>query len=235
MSDKLTSGQKIEEKVTAFPGDNDIFYKFNIDFSCRENKSLKNVSIEQSFNEGMLLNDLNQGAVDFNEKKYERDDEFVKWAKDTPSKLVDYIVNKHHAYLNEELPKLSEYIIKIMKIHGRNHGELFTLHRLFNNLRTELEEHMVKEEEFLFPLIKKYENHKSPETKKQIEKCKIELEQRHTNTGDLLEELRKVTHLYLLPEDSCKTFASTYKNLKELEVDLFEHIYLENTILFPNI
>lgn len=150
-------------------------------------------------------------------------------------KLVDHIVNTHHTYLNEVLPKLSEYTFKIMKVHGRNHSELFQVHRLFNNLRIELEEHMVKEEELLFPLIKKYDEENSKETRKEVKKIIIELEKENTNAADILKEIREQTHQYSLPEDSCKTFAATYKNLQEIELDLLQHIHLENNMLFKNV
>jgi regulator of cell morphogenesis and NO signaling len=108
--------------------------------------------------------------------------------------LIDYIVNTHHAYLRKELPKLSEYTFKILKVHGKQYEELFRVHRPFNNLRTEMEEHFVNQEEFVFPLVKNYEKTKDFDIKYSI----INL-------------------------------------INELESDLFQHIHLENNILFINI
>ena len=53
--------------------------------------------------------------------------------------------------------------------------------------------------------------------------------------GDILKELRQVTDDYKIPSDVCETFISTYNKLQELESDLFQHIHLENNILFPKL
>lgn len=231
MDKKFSADHKIGEIVTVFPGAGDIFYNYNVDFCCGGNRPLKEAITEQKLDEEKLLRDLNGAYQEFDVQN----NEFVDWAKETPSKLADYTVNKHHAYLNEALPKLSEYTSKIMKVHGKNHEELFKVHRLFNNLRTELEGHLVKEEELVFPLIKQYEKDRSPETKNKLKILINELEQEHTGAGDILKELREITDHYALPEDACKTFELTYAKLKELEGDVFQHIHLENNILFPNL
>lgn len=62
-----------------------------------------------------------------------------------------------------------------------------------------------------------------------------ELEKEHIAAGDILKELEKVTSDYLIPDDVCGTFEMTYAKLKEMESDLFQHIHLENNILFPRL
>ena len=37
----------------------------------------------------------------------------------------------------------------------------------------------------------------------------------------------------LPPEGACNTFIAMYAKLKEFQDDLFQHIHLENNILFP--
>lgn len=231
MNTKFSSEHKIGDIVTIFPGASDIFYNYNVDFCCGGNRPLKEAIVAQNLDEQKLLNDLNQAYEAFDVKN----NEFVDWAKETPGKLADYTVNKHHAYLNEVLPMLGDYTLKILKVHGKNHGELYKVHKLFNNLRSELEQHLVKEENLVFPLIKEYEKDKSPETKKRMIEMIDELEAEHTAAGDILKELREVTDHYALPADACKTFEMTYQKLKELEGDLFQHIHLENNILFPTL
>ena len=61
------------------------------------------------------------------------------------------------------------------------------------------------------------------------------LEQEHEAAGSILKELRKVTNDYTLPEGACTTYTLTYLKLDELETDLFQHIHLENNILFPRL
>jgi len=92
----------------------------------------------------------------------------------------------------------------------------------------------VKEEEFLFPLIIQYEKEKDEKVRSAALKLIDQLEQEHTGAGDIVKELREITNHYNTPKDGCATFDLTYKKLLELEVDLFQHIHLENNILFNN-
>jgi len=230
MNYKFNVQDTIGQIVTVFPGASQIFYKYNIDFCCGGDRSLSTAINTQGLDEKKLIDELNtryQGFTDKNEK-------FTDWAKENPSKLIEYVVNTHHAYLNIELPKISDLVLKILNVHGKKHEELFKVHRLFNNLRTELEEHLVKEEEFLFPLILEYEKEKEEKVKNVALKFIDDLEQEHTGAGDILKELREITDHYNAPKDACATFEFTYKKLCELELDLFEHIHLENNILFNN-
>jgi regulator of cell morphogenesis and NO signaling len=228
MDKKFNKHDKIGDIVTQFPGASDIFYKNNIDFCCGGNRPLLDAIEEQKLDEEQLLAMLNDKYESFSEQN----NEFTDWAKQSPSLLIEYILNSHHAYLRESLPKLSDYTFKIMKVHGTNHEELFKVHKLFNHLRTELEGHLVKEEELVFPLIIKFEQTHDMSVRDKALKLISELEQEHTGAGDIIKELRELTDHYHTPKDACRTFEATYNQLKELESDLFQHIHLENNILF---
>ncbi|MDF2593681.1 MAG: iron-sulfur cluster repair di-iron protein [Clostridia bacterium] len=230
MSEMFSKNDKIGDIVTKFPGASDIFYKYRIDFCCGGNRPLSAAIEEQNVDEQEVLEAVNNKYTEFKEKN----SEFTDWAKESPSRLIDYIINKHHAYLREKLPQLGDYVLKIMKVHGQNHEELFKVHKLFNHLRTELEGHLVKEEELVFPLIKEYEKTKDEKVRDKALKLIKELEDEHTGAGDVIKELREVTDHYHIPADACRTFETAYNGLKEIETDLFQHIHLENNILFPN-
>ena len=148
------------------------------------------------------------------------------------SDMIDYIISKHHAFLKRNMPEVSELATTILRVHGANHNELFSVHKLFHTLKAELDQHMIKEEELLFPLIKEYENKPSKELLGKISKVMKETEDEHETAGGVLKELRKVTDQYKIPDDVCGTFRKTYEMLQEVEADLFQHIHLENNILF---
>lgn len=228
MINNFKASDKIGDIVTIFPGASNLFLEYRIDFCCGGNRPLTEAIKEQNLDENKILNLLNERYIEFQEKN----EKFTDWAKEKPSKLVDYIVDKHHAYLNEELPKLSELTLKILKVHGESHEELFKVHKLFNTLRIELEEHLVKEEDLLFPAIKKYEAEKTNDNREKMINLINELEQEHTGAGDIIKELREVTNHYIVPKGACRTYELTYKKLRELEEDTFQHIHLENNILF---
>lgn len=113
--------------------------------------------------------------------------------------------------------------------------ELTLLHRLFHHMKIELDQHLIAEEEELFPLLKQYAAHPTAELRERVLEGLKELETDHDVVGACLKEMRTVTSEYALPPEACKTYTLTFRKLAELESDLFEHIHLENNILFPRI
>jgi regulator of cell morphogenesis and NO signaling len=121
------------------------------------------------------------------------------------------------------LPQISELFGSVLKAHGRNHPELFKVHGLFGALRTDLEQHLIKEETTLFPALSEG-NHG-------VSDLAREIKDEHENAGKILKELRGITNNYTVPPDGCPTFKRLYRSLEEMESDLFLHIHLENNIL----
>jgi regulator of cell morphogenesis and NO signaling len=231
MNKLFKSSEKIGEIVTRFPKAMEVFKEYNIDFCCGGDRPLSAALDKQYLNEGEVLSKL--------EEAYKKTQGLVlsdiDWVSATYSDLIDYVVNKHHAYMHKELPQLSELLTTILRVHGENHSELSKVYKLFHTLKMELDEHLIKEEVTLFPLIKEYE--KEPTDALLIKALKVikELESEHTGAGDILKELRKITLDYAIPQDVCNTFKFAYTKLEEMEYDLFQHIHLENNILFPRL
>lgn len=222
--------QSIGEIVSILPKASDVFKEYNIDFCCGGNRPLSEAIEEQKLNEHEVLTKLDEAYEET--RKFSKQADFRKMSR---RELIDYIVNTHHAYLRKALPELSELTGTILRVHGPNHSDLFKVHKLFHNLKLELEQHLVKEEEILFPLIKDYDVNPSHELFNRINTVMKETEDEHETAGGVLKELRKVTQEYKVPEDGCGTYCKTYDMLKELESDLFEHIHLENNILFKQL
>ena len=59
------------------------------------------------------------------------------------------------------------------------------------------------------------------------------MEMEHEVVGENLEEIRRLSDNYTLPEDACASYSLLYRMLDEFEEDLHLHIHLENNILFP--
>jgi regulator of cell morphogenesis and NO signaling len=226
---EFTSSQKIKDIVNKFPNATEIFKSYHIDFCCGGDQPLIHEIEEHNINEKELLEKLNS---EYKRIQIDTNTNFTEYPLD---KLVDHILNKHHAYLYENLPRISELTTKILRVHGDHHPELLRVHKLFNNLRTELESHLIKEETVQYPAIKEY-----LKTKKDIDLDRAisvikSLEEEHTGAGNILKELRKITNDYRVPDDGCSTYRLTYEKLEEMEADLFQHIHLENNILFPRL
>jgi len=186
--------------------------------------------MENTFQSSMFVEELNQLLK---EQQGRENLEGFNWEEKSHSDLIDHILEKHHSYLNSELPALNQYVTKVSRVHGSNHPELNHVYMLYQQIKIELEQHSLIEETEVFPLIKEYEKNPSIASKERLGKVISELETDHEKVGLLLREIRAVTQDYSLPEDACMTYRMTFSRLEELESDMFDHIHLENNILFP--
>ncbi|TVZ80266.1 regulator of cell morphogenesis and NO signaling [Aeribacillus composti] len=225
----FTENTTVGEIVAMLPKASDVFKKNKIDFCCGGDRSLK----EAADKRGVAIEELMSQLQDL----YAATDEKTEknWLTATYSELIDHIINKHHRYLLEELPNLSPYVTKVMRDHGGNHPHLIKVHKLFNELKTELEQHLWKEESEVFPLISQFEKQPTSENEQKMKKMIADLTNEHDKTGDIIKEIRRITNDYTLPNGACRTYQLVYNRLEALESDLFEHIHLENNVLFPRI
>lgn len=209
-----------------------IFKNHKIDFCCKGNRTLKEVTKKK----GLDLNSLMQELDIVQEQDQNDEPDFKTWPLDL---LIDYIEKKHHRYVEQQIPILKQYLIKLCKVHGDRHPELLDIFEHFNASAGELAMHMKKEELVLFPWVRKMVNGTSkgstmeqPHFGTVKNPIKMMMEE-HDNEG---ERFRKIAHLsndYTPPADACNTYRVTFSLLQEFEEDLHRHIHLENNILFP--
>jgi regulator of cell morphogenesis and NO signaling len=159
----------------------------------------------------------------------------VDWTAMTTSALVDHLEATHHAYLREALPRATALADKVASVHAERHPELNVVARLVTELRAELEPHLVKEEQILFPMIREL----SAATQTPQFHCGTlanpirVMEIEHDHAGALLAQLRATTASYTVPDDGCASYHALYVTLTELEADTHLHVHKENNVLFP--
>lgn len=220
--------QRLGEIVAMFPKAAEVFMKNHIDFCCGGDRTLEEAVREKGIGAKGILDQLEALYEEYRSRVSEDTD----WRATKYTDIIDFIVNTHHAFLKKELPATEKLVSKILKVHFIDSGEVLTkVHKLFSQLKTELEMHLIKEEEILFPMIKEYETNHLNEL---IDKIVSEIEStedEHDVAGNILKELREVTNQYEVPSTGCATFELTYKKLQEIETDTFHHIHLENNIM----
>lgn len=161
------------------------------------------------------------------------------WNAISLSALADHIVERHHRYLREELPRLNAMLERVAEAHGHKHPELLTLRRVFRSLHLELRTHMEKEEQVLFPIVRRLEEAKEANASAPAFHCGSVnnpirmMEHEHDDAGEALRRIRELTNQFTPPSDACETYRILLLELAELEADLHEHIHKENNILFP--
>ncbi len=232
MKNTINAKQKLGEVVSIFPGASRIFNDIKIDYCCGGHDTLGKALKEKGIDSDEFIQKLNEEY----EKFIESNEEYIDWRKEKPLNLMKNILDTHHEYTKRELKEIDALLSKILKVHFSHHGEeLLKVHRLFGLLKIELEEHLIKEEENLFPLIEKYESNKDENLKKEIDKFIEETENEHDEAGDILKELEKITRDFKAPEGACTSYRLAYDKIHNLEKDLFIHIYKENSVLFEMI
>lgn len=205
-----------------------VFDKYGLDYCCGGEKTLQEVCVERNIDIMNLIEDLNNGdslsnGVDYN-----------SWPLDL---LIDYIEKKHHRYVREETPLISERLVRLCHVHGDKHPELHQIKQLFEDSGKELFIHMQKEETILFPYIRNLVGTKGVNPaiipfgslKNPIAMMKKE----HEFEGERFNKIREISNQYTCPKDGCNTYLATFQLLKDFERDLHLHIHLENNILFP--
>ncbi|MBU8596222.1 iron-sulfur cluster repair di-iron protein [Shouchella clausii] len=225
----LTLQSQVADIVTAVPQTADVFRKLRIDFCCGGQVPLEQAALKRGLEPNEVLEQVQLVESKFAECEQSRPADL------TELELIDYIQKKHHAFLKEELPALVPYVTKLARVHGGSHPELLRVQELFSDLKQELLDHTTDEDEVVFPLITRFMNEPNSETTEALRPHISELEGEHESAGCLLKEIREVTSGFVLPADACGTYRLVYQRLAHLEQDTFDHIHLENNILFRNV
>ena len=149
--------------------------------------------------------------------------------------LADHIEQTHHAYLHTELPRLSTLVAKVVDVHGARHPELAGVAATYEDLRADLEPHLLKEERMLFPMIR--ELAASAERPQfhcgSLQNPIAVMLAEHDRAGELFTQLRAQTDEYRAPDDGCASYRMLFAGLAEVEADTHLHIHKENNVLFP--
>lgn len=223
---------RVADIATHNPATIRIFQRFGVDFCCGGRRSLSEVCTERQ----VTFDDL-RTALASAEKSPTTE---LPGEEATLSELIRFIVHRYHADLRQELPRLGEMAAKVLEVHGAKHPDLLpALESTFRGLREELNSHMAKEEQILFPYIEKLEdlaaNHRTLRGSPfgTILAPIGTMEHEHEDAARALALMRQLTSAYTPPANACNTFRGLYHGLAELEKALHEHIHLENNLLFP--
>ncbi|GAA0117940.1 iron-sulfur cluster repair di-iron protein [Clostridium perfringens] len=230
MEKLIRKDYSLGEVVTVYPVVVKKFNDMELDYCCGGSKSLEVALKEKGIDVDKFVEDLNK---EFKEFKFENS-QYVDWREKSSEELISHIVETHHGETFRLLKEIDPLMVKVFRVHFSHDPELLMkVHSLFGKLKCELEEHLLKEENILFPLMIKYDKAKDKEEKKEIEEDIRIIVNEHEAAGDILKELAEVTADYKVPEWGCISFKLLYDYLHDLEKDLFIHIHKENNILFP--
>ncbi len=208
-----------------------VFEKNGIDFCCGGKIPLVAACREKGLDPARLLREIEASKSE----PLQRSENYRAWGLPF---LADYIVNTHHAWLDENTGQIAAYARKIAEVHGAHHPEVIEIASIFDKIAADMEGHLREEEEVFFPAIKRIDaaakGGGGPGTadRATIKASLARLHREHEEIGDAVHAIRHLARDYTIPEGVCNTFVVTYRKLKEFEDDLHKHVHLENNILF---
>lgn len=233
---KLNIGEKeptIGELVKKDFRKAEVFKKYGLDFCCGGKKTLNKACEEKGLDVVQIERELKE--IDETANKMPSQD-FNNWEADF---LADYIVNTHHKYVTQANTVIFEYTQKVSNVHGDRHPEVVEIAKIFMEIMNELNCHMMKEENVLFPYIKNLAIAKRQKMGVgapgfgTVQNPINMMEHEHEAVGKLFEQIKELSNDYTPPSNACTTYRLSYAKLKEYQDDLHQHIHLENNILFP--
>ncbi|WP_052465964.1 iron-sulfur cluster repair di-iron protein [Mobilicoccus massiliensis] len=220
----LTPETLVGDVVTADVHATRVLDRHGIDYCCGGRRTLREAAQEAGLDLDALLSDLagTGGAA-------------PDWAALAPAALARHIVETHHAYLWEEMPRVQALAEKVARVHGERHPELAEVRKLTQALVADLTGHLAKEERILFPAIQTFfanDGRVDFPFGRLANPIRAMLAE-HDEAGVILARLREITGDFVAPADGCGSYSALYAGLAEMETDLHLHIHKENNILFP--
>lgn len=221
----------IADVAIAFPHALDILAGHSLDYCCGGKRLFTDACAKAGVNPGELWDKLirSQG---------ERGDNRMNFASWDVSLLIDFVIQHHHGYVRESVPRIRELLDKVCDAHGIDSPYLLAVRDNFDSLSDELLQHLPKEEEIVFPAMRRMFRGTPAENDTNIIESNIgspikEMEDEHERAGDLIKTIRSLSDNYTVPSHACPTFRLAFLMLNQFDSDLMQHIHIENNILFP--
>lgn len=210
--------QSLGQLARRIAGATRLFDAHHFDFCCGGNQSLRSAAAAAGVDLAPIVEELR--ALESRATSGER-----TWDNASPTELVDHILTRYHAVHREQLPELIRLARKVEQVHGERDDCPHGLADHLSAMAQELESHMRKEEDVLFPLIARGHGAMAgaPITVMRME---------HDEHGVALRRLEDLTDGLTPPRAACTTWRALYAGLRTFRQDLMAHIHTENNILF---
>ena len=218
---KITSDETVARIAVECPAAVRVFERRRIDYCCSGDRPLQQACEAGGLDIVTILEEIEQERVATDNRHASR------WDESPLDELVDHILEAFHQPLRQDLPRLVSMAHKVANAHRDKEPKMLPeVLSTVLGLQAELEDHMAKEEQVLFPMIK--------------QGCGwmadgpiSVMHQEHDSAAAALARLRELTAQNRPHPKACPTWKALWAGLAALEESLHQHIHLENNILFP--
>ncbi len=196
------------ELAATLPGATDIFRRYRFDFCCMLEQKLATVA---------AAHDADVTAVEAALAVLPQSTESTRPHKLEP--LIGHILARYHMVHRQELPDLARLAEQVEQRHQGHPDVPFGLAGVLHELAQVLDDHMDKEENELFPRLRRIE----PGSGSALLELRIE----HSRLEAYLCCLETLTAGHRPPADACAKWRRLYEGTAKLVDDLIRHRYLE--------
>lgn len=216
----LDAARTISDLAAKHPVALKVFQRHGLDFCCGGARPLAQACAAQGLDPALVLDEIRA-----EEAREQGGGE--RWEERSTDELIDHILEAFHEPLREDLVRLEAMARKVHRVHGAKDQAMFdALLETYMGLKAELDSHLMKEEQILFPRIRQgLGNMCGPPIKV--------MHMEHDDADAALRRLRELTNDYRVPPAACATWRGLWEGLERFDRELREHIRLENDILFP--
>lgn len=210
------AARTLADIATAVPGATGVFRRRKLDFCCGGKVNLAQAAADRGVSLAELEAELNEVSAA----------SLPSGLPEETGALISHIESRYHAVHRAELPELIRLARRVEAVHKAHAAVPHGLADLLEQIQDEMESHMRKEEQILFPLMRRGGH---PMISQPIGVMLIE----HDDHGAQLRRLEALTNDFTAPEDACPTWRALHLGARKLADDLMQHIHIENNILFP--
>ena len=220
---------RVGDLVAHRPALSRVFEQVGIDYCCGGKKSLLEACRTKGLDPQTLLAHLEASAQGLG------DEPVVDALGMSLTELANHIEQTHHAYLRSDLPRLDMLTKKVSAVHGDTEPRLHQVRETFLMLQDDMMNHMAKEEQILFPMIRQLEaSAKAPGFHcGSLANPIFQMEREHDQAGGALERLGELTDGFTPPDWACNSYRAMIDGLAHIEQDMHQHVHKENNVLFP--
>jgi regulator of cell morphogenesis and NO signaling len=213
----MNTTSTLAELAVAHPAASRVFQRYGLDYCCGGRKPLADVCLIKGLDATSVIT-----AIEEEEKAVD----LPRWDRAPLPELIRFIVNRYHDALRTELPQLIALAARVEERHGEKVSCPRGLRAQLETVQAAVVDHLAKEEQILFPMIVAGFGPRA------LGPVRV-MEEEHDDHGRNLQRIRAITNNLTPPDEACPTWRALYLRLAELESDLFDHIHLENNVLFP--
>lgn len=200
------------------PATTRVFLRHKLDFCCGGRRTLREACAKAGLDPAAIQREL---AAEMTAHPT------PTWELRPNADLVDHIVSRYHEGLRRDLPGLLEAARKVERVHADKPAVPAGLANELDELWQEMQQHMMKEERVLFPMLRM--GARGPQVYMPVRV----MEHEHDSHAVYLRRIRELTGDLVPPPHACATWRALYHGLQRIENEMMEHIHLENNVLFP--